>query len=110
MHAEHPAVDLPNIINILQQSQIALQLKQLVILLPHKRGNGDSIVNIEPIGIQSIINQNNLTEIFIQNPQIFDIRICNSMQITVASVQPMLDIFLFRIQVFYYGVSVALNC
>ena len=98
IHAEHPAVDLPNIVNILQQFQIALQSDQLIILLPHKRGNGYTIVNIEPIGIQSIINQNNLTEIFIQNPQIFYIRIGNSMQITVTSVQSMLDVFLFRIQ------------
>ena len=72
---EGSSVYLADVVDVLEHQEVSLEVKQLIVLNSHEGEYGHPVVNIEPICIERVVHQNNLTQIFIQYSQIFDVGI-----------------------------------
>lgn len=68
MHVECSSVYFPDVVDVLQFEQILFKFDQLVVLGTEEGSNRDSIVEVEPEGVERVVDDYHLTEIAIQDP------------------------------------------
>lgn len=68
MHVKSSSVYFPDVVDVLQFEQILFKFDQLVVLGTEEGSYGDSIVEVEPEGVERVVDDYHLTEIAIQDP------------------------------------------
>lgn len=73
MQFEQPLVLESDVLLCQQGKEVILKSLHLVVVLPLEvRQNGDSIVQLESIGISRVVDQKHILHRSVQNPQILD--------------------------------------
>ncbi len=81
-----PPVHLTDIVHVLQFCQIPLQFHQLVVLSSGERSNGNSVVDVEPVGVERVIDDDDLAEVSVEYSKIFDIGTIFGIKIAVVAI------------------------
>lgn len=71
-----------------------------------EREDGDAVVQLERIGIGSVVNQSHILEVTVQHAQVLHVHPLLRLE-TVLPVQSIIDIFAIGVQIIQHHVGVA---
>ncbi len=63
-----------------------LQFYQLVVLGPRERSNRNSVIDIEPVRIERVVDDDYLTEIAVEYSEVFDVGATVVVEVAISSI------------------------
>jgi hypothetical protein len=109
MQVKGPPVHLPYIIHILQQQKVPFQLPQLLILDPREGSDGHSVVDVEPKGVERVVNDDYLAEVSVEDAEVFDVGEFLAVEVAVGAIETVLDVLLLGVDMLQNVIGVAFH-
>jgi hypothetical protein len=83
---EDSSIDSSDIIYVLELQEVLLQFYQLVVLGPRERSNRNSVIDIEPVRIERVVDDDYLTEIAVEYSEVFDVGATVVVEVAISSI------------------------